>query len=130
MNQFWEDRKRTIIFTFLEDSSFSAVRNYFIEQLLNRVSLDIMEWNFSKLLSTTGEHTTGEELSKCHGLKCSDLEFVGFVTFYRGALCVQKFKNEKISEDLLKMLSSNACWKSLSTAVARITAAVPHSADV
>lgn len=115
-----------------EDSSFSAIRNDIIEHLLNYVSerLDITEWSFLKPLATISEHTTDEELSKCHGLICSDFELVEFVTSYREVSCVQNFKNKKISKDMLKMLLSNECWKSLSTAVARIIAAKPHSADV
>ncbi|KAF0756115.1 Uncharacterized protein FWK35_00004770 [Aphis craccivora] len=45
-----------------EDGSFSAIRNDIIEHLLNYVN---------------------EELSKCHGLICSDFELVEFVTSYR-----------------------------------------------
>lgn len=99
-----------------EDGSFSAIRNDIIEHLLNYVSerLDIMEWNFLKPLATISEHTTDEELSKCHGLICSDFELVEFVTSYREVSRVQKLKNKKISKDLLKMLLSNECWKSLS----------------
>jgi len=54
-----------------------------------------MEWNYLKPLASISEHTTDEELSNCHGLICSDFEFVEFVTSYKEVSCVQKLKTEE-----------------------------------
>ncbi|XP_025423121.1 LOW QUALITY PROTEIN: zinc finger protein 862-like, partial [Sipha flava] len=112
--------------------SFLAIRNDVIEHIVNYLNtrLDSSEWLPLKVLEKVSDAVSDEELQKAHQVICPDFELADFVTSYKEAAGISSIKDKQLSSDLLKSLLSNDSWKPLSTAVARILSAKPHSADV
>ncbi|KAE9525815.1 hypothetical protein AGLY_014041 [Aphis glycines] len=75
------------------------------------------------------EFVTPDELKKCYRFIFPDYQLIDFVASYQEACTIEELKGHT-SINILKIVLKNESWKSLSTSLARIFAAKPHSADV
>ena len=119
-----------------EVRSFGAVKIEVIASLGEFFTQRIPEEEFKELeaLRHILPTTTNDKLRACHGLIVPDLPLCDFVASYREVS--DSFSLKELTEmnprDMFNLIRARKveCWQSLATALARLLAAKPHSADV
>ncbi len=116
---------------FITDSrDINSVRIEVIESLKTFLGERLTDDDFDDLqpLKQLQMNVSDEELTECHGKIVPDLPLMEFAESYREA-AGQNMEHRSI-EELLKYVLLVPQWKILAVALARFSAAKPHSADV
>lgn len=127
----WEKNKRCNNSNVSTIRSFTAVRREIVLTLANFMEARMPDSHFEELevLRQLNVNASDDELKRCHRVICPDHKLTDFISSYREASSESTLTALNLRE-CLKKCSSVAEWKPLSTSLARLIAAKPHSADV
>ena len=111
-----------------------AVRSEVIQSIINflndRLDEDSLESTAAlSPLKKLDPSATNDQLKACYNAICPDLSLLDFVSEYRDAADIEDLKKLN-TQSLLRALASEKKCSTLTTAIARVVAAKPHSADV
>eukprot|EP00112_Aurelia_sp_Birch-Aquarium-sp1_P018346 Seg4366.1 transcript_id=Seg4366.1/GoldUCD/mRNA.D3Y31 product="hypothetical protein" protein_id=Seg4366.1/GoldUCD/D3Y31 len=113
--------------------NIDAVRSEVIQSIINflndRLDEDSLESTAAlSPLKKLDPSATNDELKACYNAICPDLSLLDFVSEYRDAADAEDPKKLN-TQSLLRALASEKKCSTLTTAIARVVAAKPHSAD-
>ena len=114
--------------------TIDAVRNEVIQSVVNflndRLDDDSLESTAAlSPLNKLDPSATNDQLKACHNAICPDLSLLDFASEYRDAADIEDLRKLN-TQSLLRALASEKKCSTLTTAIARVVAAKPHSADV